>query len=930
MEFFYKVFGRDNKVNESGEMFVCCPFPHYDQNGNAYFEKNPSAHINIHKSVFHCKVCGVGMSEASFLARLQGISYKDALMLLEELEKKKEKSWDYAKEAFWKNSHAKELCEKLGILSVAEELQIGYTGSGISFPVYVYGELLDVRTYNPGGNPKVTSEKGAKNLILPFDLWLKDERPTLLCAGEKDMAIARAKGFNAITFTGGEQAFPKLFRASFRGKHIYIVYDNDEAGRQGSRKVASLLKDAGAIPYVVTGHYEVCTEKGEDIHDFFMKYGKSAEDLQRILDETPEFSEEEYLKVREEYLPTVRIEDAGKGEYHNRFVNSRVNVISIFEEMYQVPEFVEFVKTAEEGNSKDTMKMNETRVFALDDENIEDILLLMDSGLKEQQVNKNLRRLAGVPDKEPFVSKTVKSRIPIFKAVVTDDVEGFTGRDDDASNVSEFLVYIVGQKLYAGKKYRIVYKPVPHPLKAQQVVGIVTRLEEADSSVSNFKVTESVKESLKVFQVQEGQSVQEKMNELYERAKGFIGVEAQKMITWACDLFYHTPLQFQFANRIERAYLDVMIIGDPRTGKSNTAKKMLEMYELGYITSLKTATVAGLIGGSDQTGGGWKTKIGLIPRSHKGALILEEFSGGGREIISKLTEIRSANRVRLTRVNGTIDVPAMVRMLSISNPKANTDGNSIPLAQYPNGIQVLLDLIGAAEDIARYDFFLLVPKPSGYVSPLDMFSLEPFPKEAYMNRVRWVWSRTKDQVVLDRPILEHIVRLSDELNRQFDSHIAIFGAETWKKLSRIAIACAGMLCSMDETGEKLVVKKEHVDWAKDFLVALYDNSLFKLREYVEDQRRLTECTDVDITNLQGLYDQHAVMLQQLEMATEVSQKQLQAISGLESKDFAKVVNQMAKYNFIRWQGEKIVPTQKFRIAMRNINRNTYMRKVGEG
>ena len=937
MQFFYKFFGRDNHINDHGEMFVCCPFPHYDAEGNAYFEKNPSAHINIEKSVFHCKVCNIGLSEAQFLARIHGISYKDALMLLHEMEEKEGQgdSWVEFENNFWASEGAQELARELGILDVAKELRLGYEGEGISFPVFVYGELLDVRNYKPGRTApdgrsmKVISRKGAKALILPYDLWIEDERPTLLCAGEKDMAIARAHGFNAITFTGGERSFPKLFQSSFQGKRVYIAYDNDAAGIQGAKEVASKLKDAGAIPYVVTGHHQVCVEEGEDIHDFFMKYGKTADDLQKILDETPEFTQEEYLEIREQYIPSISVADAGKGQYYNRFVSSRVTVISIFEEVFQAPEYVVYEKDPDYVSDKDTMMPGEKRVWSLEDENLRDVLLLIDSGLKEQQVYKNLRKLAGVPEREPGVKQHIQSRVDVYKAVVSDDFESFVADDEESGRLTEFLVYVIGERLEPGKKYRIIYKPVPHPLRGQQVVGIVTRLEESDDSVSRFKLTERVRESLRCFQVQEGETVADKMQELFERAKGFVGVEARKELVYATDLFYHTPLEFQFANRTERAYLDIMIIGDTRTGKSQTAKKMREMYELGTIVSLKTTTYGGLVGGSDASGGGWKTKIGILPRSHKGALILEEFSDSGKNLIKGLTEVRSSNRVRIGRVNGTIDVPAMVRMLTISNTRKNSDGETIPLRQYSNGVRVIMDLVGAAEDIARYDFFVLVPKPEGYISPLEMFPLEPFPKEAYMNRIRWVWSRTKDQVVLNREVLEHIVRISEDLNRMFDSHINIFGAETWKKLSRVSIAVAGLLCSMDETGEKLVVTKEHVDWAKDFLVKLYDNDLFKLREYVEDQRRLTECTETDVFNLQGLYNNHTVMLQQLEMATEMGQRQLQAVSGLDSKDFAQVINQMARYNFIRWQGEKIVPTEKFRKAMRLVSKNTYMKKVGE-
>jgi hypothetical protein len=927
MEFFKKYFKEENHENEE-EMFVKCPFPHKDHEGNQYYESIPSAHINLSNSLFHCKVCGTGMSEAAFLSKIQGISYKDAIILLKTLNENDNNFAPFRKN-FMNTDFAQNEWKSLGLtMNTADLLQIGYDGGGLDFPVFIYGELLDTRNYKAGRKPKVISQKGAKNLLLPFDLWREDDRPTLLCAGEKDMAIARQMGFNALSFTGGEQAFPKLFKASFRGKKIFIAYDNDQAGQEGSRKVASLLKDVGAFPHVITGHYEVCTEKGEDIHDFFCKYGRTSEDLQKIMDETPEFTEEEHLTEQVKRIPLVTIEEASQGRYLNRLVSSRVSVVATYEEIYSVPDFVELTKTM----AKESCLLPEGHVteWSLDEENVRDILYLIDSNLKEAQINEDLKRLAGIPHKEKFIGVRPRSRTNVFKAVVTDDLESeVVSSDGEAKTMRELLVYSIGEPINAGVKYRIFYKPTAHPLKGQQIIGIVTKMEDSDTSINRFNLNEHTLDTMKCFKVQPGETVREKMNELYERAKGIIGVEARKDVTFATDLFYHTPLNFYFGKRLERGYLDVMMIGPERSGKSQAAKKLMETYELGMITSLKTATIAGLLGGSDQTAGGWKTKLGLLPRSHKGAVIMEEFSGGGQELVSKLTEVRSSNRVRITRVNGTIDVPAMVRMMSISNPSVTASGGSIPIKNYPSGIQIILDLVGASEDIARYDFFVILDEPDHYTSPLDDFDLEPFPKESYLNRVRWVWSRKPEQIVLERPVLEHIVAVGQGLNDKYNSHIKIFGPEAWKKLSRIAIACAGMLCSSDETGQKIVVTKEHVDWARSFLVACYDNKLFKLKEYVEAQRRLVECDPDVVKALQGMYNIHPIMLQQLEMSVEMSQRDLQAISGLEMKEFPKVLTQLAKFGFVQFPGGKIVPTVRFREAMNRIDKQTYMPKLGE-
>lgn len=926
MEFFKKYFKENWIEYDTGELAVLCPFPHKDEKGNRYYESVPSAHISQDKSLFHCKVCGQGLSEANFLSKVQGISFKDALVLLEDMQNHHKDNWTQAHKNFLTNDGIKKEWNALGLdISTAETLQIGYEGEGFSFPVYIYGELLDVRNYKPGRSPKVRSRRNAKKLLVPFDLWREDTRPTLLCAGEKDMAITRQKGFNALTFTGGEQAFPKLFKHSFKGKHVYILYDNDQAGHEGSRKVASLLKDAGAIPHVVTGHYEVCTKKGEDIHDFFQVYGKTSEDLQKMLDSTPEFTEEEHREEQQKYIPLISIEEATKGKYANRLVSTRVSVVATYEESYHVPDFVEFVKTAE--GSKDTMDVNEQRIYSIEESNVKDILELMDSNLKKDQINAAIKRFVGIPPKEENVRVTPKSRLNVFKAVVTDDLESASVDNDKPVSMRELLVYSLDGPLMPSMKYRIFYKPTGHPIKGQQVVGIITKIEDSDNSINRFKMNNRVKESLACFQVGPNETLVDKMNELYERAKGIIGVEARKDVTFATELFFHTPLEFKFSTRRERAYLDVMVVGDPRTGKSQAAKKLLEMYQLGLITSLKTSTVAGLLGGSDQTAGGWKTKLGLIPRNHKGALILEEFSGGGQDLISKLTEVRSSNHVRLTRVNGTIDVPAMVRMLSISNPSTH-DKRSIPLRNYPNGIQVLLDLIGASEDIARYDFFLLVDEPDEYISPLESFEQEPFEKESYQNRIRWIWSRKAEQIVMDIEVQRYIVDCGIELNKTYNSHIKLFGPEAWKKLCRVAIATAAMVCSMSDDGESLLVKEEHVTWAKNFLISCYDNRIFKLREYVENQRSLVECDDAAVHALQGLYNNHSVMLKQLEMSTEISQRDLQGMSSMDGKEFSKVLNQLVRYSFVEY-GTKIRPTQRFRTAMSRIDKVPFMKKIGE-
>ena len=63
------------------ETAVCCPFPHHTESGFEYKETNPSAHINLDKGLFHCKVCDKGLSETAFISELFGCSYESAIKI---------------------------------------------------------------------------------------------------------------------------------------------------------------------------------------------------------------------------------------------------------------------------------------------------------------------------------------------------------------------------------------------------------------------------------------------------------------------------------------------------------------------------------------------------------------------------------------------------------------------------------------------------------------------------------------------------------------------------------------------------------------------------------------------------------------------------------------------------------------------------------
>lgn len=911
------------------ETAVCCPFSHHTESGFEYKETNPSAHINLDKGLFHCKVCDKGLSETAFISELFGCSYESAIKISKLFTTREDlHTW----KQLTLSDEIKNKCLTLGISEeVIEALNLRTEfGDEIGFPVLMYNKVVDVRSYRPQDRAnKIRSRNGTTSgLIIPFDLWVNtpESKWTVICAGEKDMAVTRSHGFNAITLTGGEKALPKIINP-FKNRKIAICYDHDEAGISGAKALAAFLTPIAQEVRVVTNFHEVCEGHGEDLTDFFVKYKKTKQDLQRYILESPVFTREQAKEEQLKRHPLISLLEASKPQYINRVVQSNVQVVATFEKAMPVPTTIYAKKLNSSGDPKyNQMLVGEEKTWELSEMTCQDVLKLIDNNFTEAQIRDNVREILGISKYEREVKVEKPTKDTVYQCNVTDL---FEATSKDIATI-EFTAYVLKKRLESGKKYLITYKLVPHPYKGQQLVMIILDVEEACDSVSNFRVTEEVKSNLNLFKDLEG-NVPERLNKLSEMAKAFIGYDGYNHLIQAIDLSYHTVLEFNFgAFKNVRGYLDTLVVAESRVGKSSTAEALQKLYGLGAFTSLagNSATIPGIIGGSTKVSGNYQTRAGLIPMNHRGLVIFEELAKCNSNLVRELTDIRSSNQVRIARVSGSLTLPALVRMITLTNVK-NTGTKVKPINSYPNGIDILVELIGSPEDIARYDLMLILGEQGN--KTIDPFwePITPFEPEAYQTRIRWVWSRTADQVVIDKEVGKYILEHCNKLNETYESHIKIFGTEAWKKVARMAIAIAGYLVSTDDTYEKIIVTKEHVDAAVAYLVDTYDNSTFKLREYVSMEKLYNNIDDDGIALLQELYNQNPSILLQLERLSSTNKQNLMAATGLDAELYNKFMQRLTQGLFIQFEGYDIIPTQRFRLGMSKINRAGVIHRVGE-
>lgn len=112
--------------------------------------------------------------------------------------------------------------------------------------------------------PKYMYDRGGRALLFGAGrLWR--EGPVIICEGEFDCMLLDSKGFVAVTSTGGAFTFRPEWVKLLEGREVYVCLDNDDAGRAGTMRIASMIPEAKVM--VLPG-----LEIKGDITDFFKEH----------------------------------------------------------------------------------------------------------------------------------------------------------------------------------------------------------------------------------------------------------------------------------------------------------------------------------------------------------------------------------------------------------------------------------------------------------------------------------------------------------------------------------------------------------------------------------------------------------------------------------------------------------------------------------
>lgn len=708
-------------------------------------------------------------------------------------------------------------------LSVATltKFQIGWDGGRYTLPIRDQsGAVVNVRTYLPDGEPKWIHWAGmSQHELFPAANLTHDT--IVICEGELDALLNTQKGFPSVSGISGAKNWNARFNYLFKGKNVFICYDRDETGEAAARTVAENLEKIAATVRIITLPLPFSAKHGEDITDFYIKHGNKKQDFRKLMTDAPLWREStqgapEDILLRNSYDP----ENVGKVVAFNATINGRSDT------PHTVPKNINMTCSQDAGKLCDFCPMNENdgRMLVTLQPNNRALLAMRDVGdnqvtetiRKEMQVQPCKKLRTEVQDHYNATTMSCRSNIDI-----SDEIEG------DTTN-RHFVLISDGEVSDRTQTVRIVGTPYPAP-HSQETTFMAWEMDQIDTSIDNFQLQPGEAKMLDKFRCKPGQSPLEKME---QRAKDLAAnvthIKGRPELHMAQDLVFHSVLDFMFDGKpVERGWLELLVIGDSRTGKSEIGSKLARYYQLGSLIACENTSIPGLLGAVVQSSGGskgWSLEWGAFPVNDRRLLILDEVSGLPQESIGKLSSLRSTGEAEVIKARAH-KTPARVRQIWLSNPRNNVNG----MRDFRFGVEAVPPLIGNAEDIARFDFAMSVY--SDEVSPELINRSETkvvphvYDRESCHLLLKLAWSLKRNDVKWTADAEKEVFRLALIMGRSYSERPPLVQAASVRfKIARWATALAAITASYSDDYKQLIVTKEHVTDAVRFINRVYSSS----------------------------------------------------------------------------------------------------------
>lgn len=726
-------------------------------------------------------------------------------------------------------------------LKSINKYQLGFDGTRIWIPIYEDGKCVNVKKHLfKGPGPKSLGYHPGMSRARIYPEVPVGNR-LFITEGEFKAILLNQLGFPAITGTAGAKNWDAAWDAEAEGKDVYIVFDIDTAGRTAAVKLATHLIGVAATVRVI--ELPICEPSNADFPDYIIRHGYTALDFQRLCDGTPIFTPKGKLAPVDVETPPVEITlgRAADAEHHYKRVKLQVTVAGKDTTPYQAPKRLEVACDMSAGELclKCPLAQNIKQPGLLEaefDPNSSDVLKMI--RCNDEQQSKFIRKKFGLLSGcKAWTMKTPE----IWKVEELSLIPEITFSDTGNPYVVRKAFSLIGGDIKSNQSYSLTALSIPDP-ESQYATLIVTDAVPVKTSIEAFKVTKELQKDLRVFQV--GKSgVNEAILRLTEDLTHTTQIWGREDIIQAVMLTLCSPRRFSFAGQLlEKGWLEALIIGDTRTGKSETVRRIMRRIQLGEFITGENLSKAGLIGGLQANGSGkWHLTWGALPLNNGGFVCIDETQGLPEEVIGDLSGIRSSGVAEITKIVKE-RTDSQVRILWISNPRKGR------YSGFAYGVHAIREVFGKPEDIARLDFAISAAEGEVPLEVINSFhdKREPkFTSDQLRNLVLFAWSRKPEHIRFTREATQVCMDAASRMSKVYSSEIPLAEpAEQRIKIARVAASVACLTYSSKD-GEHIDVLPTHALWAEKFLTDCYSKPSMGYDLFSAQALKGSECSEAE-------------------------------------------------------------------------------------
>ena len=437
-----------------------------------------------------------------------------------------------------------------------------------------------------------------------------------------------------------------------------------------------------------------------------------------------------------------------------------------------------------------------------------------------------------------------------------------TGKERTRKGGGSRPAYLVGLTVESNSVYSLEGYTTVDPV-TQSVTHVFTNAAKQTNDMESFNLSLHKHSELNEFCVKKTDSAEMflKLSKLYTNyAHNVTKIYEREDLHMCVDLLFRSVLSFRFDNEfVKKGWMEAMVVGDTRCGKGYVAEKLLEYFGIGETVNGENASFAGLVGGLQQLNKHWIITWGKIPMNDCGILHIDEDIDP--EMWGKLSRVRSEGVAEITKIQTEVS-NARTRLLWTCNPPSRM------ISSYTYGIQAVNDLIKSPEDVARFDYVLVVAhdEVKGKIinqrrEPLPIIHDVRLEQELLM----WCWSRKPNEVRFDSEAIQSIYARSIALENLYDFSIPLIQVENVRfKLAKISIAFAARFYSNLENGKILHVTIAHVECAIMFLERIYGKEASGYIAYSEMKKSSEETvTPEKLAFIENYFDKWKLQKQHL-------------------------------------------------------------------